>query len=516
MATIPKVSNITSFFLIQWNFDINVTQIPNVFMQDLHVKLDYFVNIRIPRNAAIDALKVRLIEQEQEMDSKDCSIDDLTKEVDDLKNKVAILEKKTPKAELITENEGLKRKNADLKKTIGTNKIEAARLKNVEVRYKNLLKKHGTSGQILGDLNTREEILKGMDDQIVDFYHYFANKNFTEIETKLFLMLCYLDLSGKSRFELISKLLRFTSHGIQSCIVESLEKSLAEKKKELKSLSKVVVDDENEFEMQAAGNSTPKESGISGIESLESKMKGPTKTRPTVFDSSFDGFGKMKFYNDDNQSCKFVRTSSFTYIAASANPASLFTHKLVRTIPCAIPTCDVLFKQGITVIGRAVVCAPENHEKYGHTLMLCKMHIEKSIHGIADSEFEEAAANAENTSLVEIPRTRPPVIRALFNDVEENLGRTNTPADLVEEDVSGKQLAADVNEVICTEPNDVGENLVRTNTLADLVEKDNSGTQLATDVNEVIHKEPNDGEQNEIPNENVDTIDSTLNVVTEN
>ena len=140
MATIPKVSNITSFFLIQWNFDINVTQIPNVFMQDLHVKLDYFVNIRIPRNAAIDALKVRLIEQEQEMDSKDCSIDDLTKEVDDLKNKVAILEKKTPKAELITENEGLKRKNADLKKTIGTNKIEAARLKNVEVRYKNLLK----------------------------------------------------------------------------------------------------------------------------------------------------------------------------------------------------------------------------------------------------------------------------------------------------------------------------------------------------------------------------------------
>ena len=67
-----------------------------------------------------------------------------------------------------------------------------------------------------------------------------------------------------------------------------------------------------------------------------------------------------------------------------------------------------------------------------------------------------------------------------------------------------------------SEPNDVEENLVRTNTLADLVEEVNSGTQLATDVNEVIHKEPNDGEQNEIPNVNVDTIDSTLNVVTEN
>jgi hypothetical protein len=122
--------------------------------------------------------------------------------IENLNKKVIDLEKVIPKQTLITENEALKAKNTNHKKILGVSRIEIARLKQFEEKYKNVLRKFGSESQRTSDHNTREEILESMGDGLRDHYEHFASQNFIEIETMNFVLINYLDLSGEIKLEM--------------------------------------------------------------------------------------------------------------------------------------------------------------------------------------------------------------------------------------------------------------------------------------------------------------------------
>ena len=357
-----------------------------------------------PRNVdggdTIETLKIKIEEQEKTFKDLAKRNVDLIIKNEGLTKRNAELKEMTPKKALVVEVGALKEKNANSKKNIGILRIEVTRLKEIEKKHKYLLMKFGSKAQRTRDLNTREEIVSAMDDLIVDLYHHFSSKRISEIETINFMTMIYLDMSGGSRLQLMFRLLKFTNLSISKSLLENLKVSVPSKIKELKVVVETTDegDDTVKDDLQVADQSTPKAT-VSGIRRVYGPSKPKKTSGPNCYDPSFDGFSQNEFLTDDNRSCKFVRTNTLTYIACSSDPATLMTHRLSNPIPCAIPECDVIFQRGVTIIGRAFICSPEGHEKYGHTLMMCKNHIQKSTNAVDDTELEEAAVNAEADDL---------------------------------------------------------------------------------------------------------------------
>ena len=272
--------------------------------------------------------------------------------VAELKIKIKVLEKATPKSALVAENLGLKSNNSNLRKSVGVLRVETVRLKEVEKKYKEILRKFGSNDVRAKQMNTKEEIKSCLHEPILDLYNHYSSKQFYEVDTILFVTLHYLDMSGGAKHELILKLRKFSSHGIKVSVCNLLEKMIKNEKLELQT----VVEDLTEKDIFDP-NRTPSNSSHPGIVNI----RGKPSTRPTDYDPSWDGFDKAKFQSSSNTGCKFVRTKSVTFIAASSNLADLMYHKLNRPVPCGIPDCEVVFEFGKTFIGRALICSPDTN-----------------------------------------------------------------------------------------------------------------------------------------------------------
>ena len=277
-------------------------------------------------------------------------------------------------------------------------------------------------------MNTKEEIKSCLHEPILDLYNHYSSKQFYEVDTILFVTLHYLDMSGGAKHELILKLIKFSSHGIKVSVSNLLEKMIKNEKLELHT----VVEDLTDKDIFDPDR-TPSNSSHPGIVNI----RGKPSTRPTDYDPSWDGFDKAKFQSSSNTGCKFVRTKSVTFIAASSNLADLMYHKLNRPVPCGIPDCEVVFEFGKTVIGRALICSPENHPSYGLTPMVCAKHIKQSTDNSDETIFEVVAVRNEGENLPFNP-DRKKIVKSLFNEPQPSKSTTYNPEDIYYSD--GEQL----------------------------------------------------------------------------
>ena len=467
--------------------------------EDVHDDCNTFYNSNMynPRNdnGVIEALKIKIGEQDKTFQDLAKRNVDLIIKNEGLAKKNAELEKITPKKALVTEVEALKEKNASSKKKIGILNVEVTRLKETEKKYKFLLMKFGSKAQRTRDQNTREEIVSAMDDHIVDLYHHFSSKRISEIETINFMTMIYLDMSGGSRLQLLFRLLKFTNLSICKSVLENLKASVPSKIKELKVVIETTAkeDDPEKDDFQVQAQSTPKAT-ISGIKRVYGPSKPKKTSGPVCFDPSFDGFDQTKFQNEANETCKFVRTNTLTYIACSSDPATLMTHKLSNPIPCAIPECDVVFQRGVTIIGRAVICSPEGHEKYGHSLMMCMNHIQKSTNAVNDTELEEAAVNAEADDLAKQLNAKV---------IKNKAARSLFPDNDADQQPSVSKPVVDEpwgpHHIFMSDEDSDGGNFVRTNKISDLVPENSD---------QDVEQEVNDPQENDVPKDqnNLDEV----------
>ena len=387
------------------------------------------------RNGVVRALAIQIDEQDETIKK--------------LSAENAELLKFGPKKGLIEQLEGLKVKNGNQKKTIAVRNIEIERLKQIDEKYKDLLRKFGPVSVRSQDHNSRDEIIAGMGDENLNYYHHYASKKFTELETVNLMNICFLDLSGAARYTLINRLLKFSSFGVRSSVHAKIDKEVKEKLSEMK--VKIAKNDDNDNlivpnDVAVAG--TSKVDGTSRVDDTrvdDTKVAGIKRvgecvstSGPDHFDPSWDNFGKEKFLHDDNRHCKFVRTSSVTFIAASSDPNRLFAHKLDAPVACGIPDCDAIFELGVSIIGRAVICAPENHHKYGHAPLVCRKHILQSVDTFDDVDFERAAIEHEDaifnaSEAHEKPLRDIPNPDEIFYS-EEEPEATNTIGDFLSQD----------------------------------------------------------------------------------
>ena len=389
------------------------------------------------RNGVVKALAIQLDEQDETIKK--------------LSAENAELLKLGPKKGLIEQLEGLKVKNGNLKKTISVKNIEIERLNQIDDKYRTLLRKFGSVSVRSQDHNSRDEIIAGMGDEILNYYHHYASKKFTELETVNLINLSFLDLSGAARYTLINRLLKFSSFGVRSSVHAKIDKEVKEKLIEMK--VKVAKNDDNDNVIEPNDVAVAGTSKVDGTSRVDGTMvagikkvgEGVATTNPREFpcgpdhfDPSWDNFGKEKFLHDANRNCKFVRTSSVTFIAASSDPNRLFAHKLDAPVACGIPDCDAIFELGVSIIGRAVICAPENHHKYGHAPFVCRKHILQSVDTFDDVDFEMAAIEHEDATFNALEaRVKP--LREIPNPdeiyySEEEPEATNAIADLLSED----------------------------------------------------------------------------------
>ena len=147
----------------------------------------------------------------------------LEKHVDEKDITISNLEKRTAKPGLIKISNDLSVKNTALKEKLVVNTVELARLKDIEIEYKKMLRKYGSPQQRIADGNTRKEIISSFDDKLSDHFIHFNNQGYSEIEIMNFISVIFLDMSCGMRFVFVSRLMKFSSHGFRSCLYKSLK-----------------------------------------------------------------------------------------------------------------------------------------------------------------------------------------------------------------------------------------------------------------------------------------------------
>ena len=392
-----------------------------------------------PKAAEIVTLKAGLREKENEVDT--------------LKRKVNKLEKVAPKQVMIIENEALKAKASKQKGTIGSFRVETARLKVIEEKYLNMLRKYGNESQRNKDFNSKQEILEGSDDKLRDYYEHYCRQNFLEIETMNFLLVNFFDLSGDMKSQTLKKLAKFAPHGMRKCVPE-LQKLLVEKTTADKGMSTVV----------NAGDVTPKLGQIAGITKIKPNKKDgaftlDTAAGPSYYEPSWDNFNKNLFITTKNKDCKFVRTRTVTYIAKSSDfrdRSCNMVHKLDYSKPCGIPDCNDIFCPQESFIGLVKICAPEGHKLCGKDVFVCKKHLKQSTEPIDDKEFEEAAIQMEAEAAardrahirVDNEKVQPNAKKALFteHDVAEH-GEQKNPVLVANETKNSPKLGRKTHDM---------------------------------------------------------------------
>ena len=132
------------------------------------------------------------------MISRDVGYDALKEQFDErgelvaeLKIKIKVLEKAAPKSALVAENLGLKSNNSNLRKSVGVLRVETARLKEVEKKYKEILRKFGSNDVRAKQMNTKEEIKSCLHEPILVLYNHYSSKQFYEVDT---ILLCHTPL----------------------------------------------------------------------------------------------------------------------------------------------------------------------------------------------------------------------------------------------------------------------------------------------------------------------------------
>ena len=328
--------------------------------------------------------------------------------IEELQNRIEDLSQAAPKPMLIKQNEDLIKKNAEMKIKIRVQTVDIVKLKETDLKYKVLLRKFGSHEERIQTHATRDEILSSLNDDVTNHYHHVTHQNFSEIEMLNYSTLLFLDLSGGKRFNLVSRFLKFSSHGFRRCLMETLQTQLNEGKREFKitvvtnedldndgpSNGGEEDDDKNGNPVAAEITPTRSATDVRGIDRIENAPKKKRSSAPSQYDPSYDGFDFSKFQNEENEGCGFVRTAFVTYISLTKNPRRITKHKF-NSRKCSLPGCEQMLMNGVTEIAQIWICAPENHPLFGTKPWVCKFHASKSIENVDESLLDSAAIQAE-------------------------------------------------------------------------------------------------------------------------